>query len=147
MLRLSGIGAPAADDAALDYLLAGLRAHRDTKGAWRRFPLYYTTLALTDLTRPAAVEELRYVAPLLEARRKRLKSDNPAGKARIATIDAALAIAGCTRGSCGQLVTGRPRYPALDPDDRGSIPDKIDDVSPVSARPLSCSALQSPRQQ
>jgi hypothetical protein len=43
-----------------------LKSHRKVGGGWRRFPFYYTVLALTDIDPGYAKEELRYVAPTCE---------------------------------------------------------------------------------
>jgi hypothetical protein len=48
-----------------------LKAHRDGTGKWRRFPFYYTLLALTEIEYRSAVEEMRYTAEVCE---KALKS-------------------------------------------------------------------------
>ena len=50
-----------------EWLAAGLKClkrHRDGKGRWRRFPFYYTLLALTEIDLPDAMKELRYAAPV-----------------------------------------------------------------------------------
>jgi len=52
-----------------ERLMAGmiaLRAHRTDDGRWRRFPFYYTLLALSDIKLRPALDEMRYAAPLLE---------------------------------------------------------------------------------
>jgi hypothetical protein len=46
--------------------LRALRRHRDGAGRWRRFPFYYTLLALSEIDLPAATRELRYAAPACE---------------------------------------------------------------------------------
>jgi hypothetical protein len=56
------------------WLRAGvdtLKQHRRGDGRWRRFPFHYTALALTDMDMRAAVEELRYAAPVCEKLLKR----------------------------------------------------------------------------
>lgn len=78
--------------AAETRLAAGLRhlkTQRDGKGRWRRFPLYYTVLALVDIDLPEAMEELRYVAPALE-RTRSAKQDRYAQR-RQALAERALA--------------------------------------------------------
>lgn len=40
-----------------------LSEHRDGQGRWKRFPFYYTLLALAEIALPAAIAELRYAAP------------------------------------------------------------------------------------
>jgi len=60
-------------------LAAGMRRlklHRDGNGRWKRFPFYYTLLALSDIYLPAAVTELRYALPACERYlRRSLKND------------------------------------------------------------------------
>jgi hypothetical protein len=48
-----------------------LKAHRDGTGKWRRFPFYYTLLALTEIEHRSAVEEMRYTAKVCEEALKR----------------------------------------------------------------------------
>jgi hypothetical protein len=43
-----------------------LRSMRDGNGQWRRFPFWYTVLALGEMEVPEARRELRYAAPVLE---------------------------------------------------------------------------------
>ncbi|MBK8552900.1 MAG: hypothetical protein IPL53_18315 [Ignavibacteria bacterium] len=49
---------------ALDSGIKYLRSMRDGKGKWRRFPFFYTLLALTDIDLPSAKEELKYASEL-----------------------------------------------------------------------------------
>jgi hypothetical protein len=51
--------------------LQSLRAHRTEDGRWRRFPDFYTLLALTEIDLPAARRELRYAVPRCERYLKR----------------------------------------------------------------------------
>jgi hypothetical protein len=46
--------------------MLALRAHRTDDGRWRRFPFYYTLLALSEMDLGLALNEMRYAAPLLE---------------------------------------------------------------------------------
>ncbi|MBM4040605.1 MAG: hypothetical protein FJ290_19030 [Planctomycetes bacterium] len=51
------------------HLAAGvevLRLHRDGSGKWRRYPFWYTLLALSEMGPSLAIDEMRYAAPLLE---------------------------------------------------------------------------------
>ncbi|MFC1800261.1 hypothetical protein ACFL2Z_05085 [Candidatus Eisenbacteria bacterium] len=48
-----------------------LREQRDGRGRWRRFPFYYTLLALAEIPGPRAADEIRYAAPVLERMLKR----------------------------------------------------------------------------
>lgn len=50
-------------------LAAGIKAlkvHRDETGKWKRFPFYYTLLALTEIDLRSAITEMRYAAPVCE---------------------------------------------------------------------------------
>ncbi|HUK83455.1 MAG TPA: hypothetical protein VLZ12_12590 [Verrucomicrobiae bacterium] len=61
-------------------LLAGLNALRRNRlgnGRWRRFPFFYTLLALEELGLPAALAELRYAAPACERCLKRTANGSP----------------------------------------------------------------------
>ena len=51
--------------------MEALRTHRTDDGRWRRFPFYYTLLALSELDLELALDEMRYAAPLLERYVKR----------------------------------------------------------------------------
>ena len=46
--------------------MRALKAHRTSDGHWRRFPFYYTLLALSEMDFEPAVDEMRYAAPVLE---------------------------------------------------------------------------------
>ena len=39
---------------------------RDGNGQWRRFPFWYTVLALSEMDVPDALRQLKYAAPVLE---------------------------------------------------------------------------------
>jgi hypothetical protein len=53
-------------DERLQGGLKHLRSMRDGDGGWRRFPFWYTVLALSDIDTSEAAKELRYAAPQLE---------------------------------------------------------------------------------
>ena len=53
-----------------------LKEHRKGNGQWRRFPFYYTLLALSEIKLPSAVEEMRYAAPVLKRYVKRATADD-----------------------------------------------------------------------
>jgi hypothetical protein len=55
----------------LDTGMRVLKAQRDGKGGWRRFPFHYTVLALTEIGTGGARGELRYARPALERRQRR----------------------------------------------------------------------------
>jgi hypothetical protein len=44
-----------------------LRAARDGKGGWRKYPFWYTVLALSEMDFKSAATELRYCEPVLRA--------------------------------------------------------------------------------
>jgi hypothetical protein len=61
------------------WLAAGmkrLKSERLGNGKWRRFPFYYTLLALNEIELPAAVAELKYAAPVCERYLKRANRKN-----------------------------------------------------------------------
>jgi hypothetical protein len=43
-----------------------LKRSRLGDGKWRRFPFYYTLLALSEVDLPGAIDEMRYAAPVCE---------------------------------------------------------------------------------
>jgi hypothetical protein len=56
--------------------MKSLKAHRLGDGKWRRFPFYYTILALSEIDIPQALAEIKYTAPLLErALRRKASAD------------------------------------------------------------------------
>jgi len=48
-----------------------LRLHRKGDGRWKRFPFYYTLLALVEIDLPSARKEMQYAAPVCERYLKR----------------------------------------------------------------------------
>lgn len=56
--------------------MEALKEHRKGDGQWRRFPFYYTLLALSEIKLPAALEEMRYAAPVLKRYLKRAPKDD-----------------------------------------------------------------------
>lgn len=69
----------------------GLHARRDGHGEWRRFPFWYTVLALAELDLPSARQELKYAAPLLERAATRKPGASPYAQRRQQLASAALA--------------------------------------------------------
>jgi hypothetical protein len=51
-----------------------LKTYRLGNGEWRRFPFFYTLLALNEIELKSAIEEMRYAAPLCERYLKRATS-------------------------------------------------------------------------
>ncbi|UCD19158.1 MAG: hypothetical protein JSU64_07000 [candidate division WOR-3 bacterium] len=62
-----------------ERLSAGLKVlkkYRDGTGKWRRFPFYYTLLALSEIDGKQALDELHYVAPRCERLLGRYRAKN-----------------------------------------------------------------------
>ena len=53
-----------------------MKAHRTSDGHWRRFPFYYTLLALSELDLKPAADEMCYAAPVLERYVRRTIGDS-----------------------------------------------------------------------
>jgi len=68
-----------------------LNKHRDCGNGWRRFPFYYTLLALSEMPGKTVVEELRYTAPRLERMLKRRGRGNQSEVRRRAIAERILA--------------------------------------------------------
>ncbi|MFB3893106.1 MAG: hypothetical protein ACE15C_13905 [Phycisphaerae bacterium] len=66
MWRLAAVGGIAKHERLLADGLGTLRAWRDGKGKWGRFPFFYTLLALSEIDLPAARAELKYAAGVCE---------------------------------------------------------------------------------
>jgi hypothetical protein len=60
----------------LDVGLKTLKKYRDGTGKWHRFPFYYTLLALNEIDKKQAIDEMRYAAGVCEAILKRYKIKN-----------------------------------------------------------------------
>ena len=69
-----------------------LERDEDAEGRWRRFPFFYTLLALTDIDWKAAREELRYAAPAMEKTLGRLRQGAEHAPRRRALLERALAM-------------------------------------------------------
>jgi hypothetical protein len=57
----------------LDRGMSVLDEHRKGDGTWRRFPFFYTLLALCEAGTPNAKRELRYARPEIERKLKTLR--------------------------------------------------------------------------
>jgi len=67
-------------------LVAGMKAlklHRDGNGKWRRFPFYYTLLALSEIDLPSAIEEMRYASKVCERYLRRSPKDKITQRRRL----------------------------------------------------------------
>ena len=62
--------------------MKALRAHREGNGKWRRFPFYYTLLALSEIDLPAAIEEMRYASAVCERYLRRRSGSKKIGERR-----------------------------------------------------------------
>jgi hypothetical protein len=71
----------------VDYL----RSTRGGDGEWRKFPFWYTVLALSEIDLPDARNELRYAAPALERTAGRKPAATPYARRRHALAQRALA--------------------------------------------------------
>jgi hypothetical protein len=57
--------------------LAELNRHRDGQGRWRRFPFFYTLLALTEIDLPGVRDEILYAEGVIERTLRRLEKADP----------------------------------------------------------------------
>jgi hypothetical protein len=71
--------------------IKALKRYRKGNGEWRRFPFYYTLLALNEIEMKSALEEMRYAAPLLEKYIKRASGTNKISQRRYALVERILA--------------------------------------------------------
>jgi hypothetical protein len=91
LMRYLAAGGGMGREARLEGHVRLLSRYRDGKGQWRRFPFYYTLLALTEIELPAAVEELRYAAPAGRRFLRRKAQEGTYGRRRRAVVERALA--------------------------------------------------------
>ncbi len=68
-----------------------LRKYRDGTGKWRRFPFYYTLLALSELDGRYATDEIQYAAPVCERLLQRTSVKNRISKRRKLLLERILA--------------------------------------------------------
>ncbi len=59
-----------------------LKKHRDGEGRWRRYPFYYTLLALSEIDLRSARKEIEYTAPVMERALRRSPSDKYSSRRR-----------------------------------------------------------------
>jgi hypothetical protein len=77
-------------DHRLGLGLPKLHAMRNGDGEWRAFPFWYTVLALTDMDRPDARNELQYAARRLDLEAKRAPGSTSYARRRHAVARRAL---------------------------------------------------------
>ena len=77
-----------------ERLIAGMKSlklHRDGNGRWKRFPFYYTLLALTEIDLPSAIEEMKYTAKTCERALKGYGGNSKYDKRRRIILETILA--------------------------------------------------------
>ncbi|MDP8238519.1 MAG: hypothetical protein P9X24_05480 [Candidatus Hatepunaea meridiana] len=62
--------------------MKALKAHRDNEGKWRRFPFWWTLLALREIDLPGAKEEIQYTIPRVEKSLKYIRRKDKYGERR-----------------------------------------------------------------
>jgi hypothetical protein len=90
LIRYLAAGGLAGSEKRLKGHIAALSQHRDGQGRWRRFPFYYTLLALSETDLPAAVEEMRYAAPACERLLRRSPKDGAFASRQRAVVERVL---------------------------------------------------------
>ena len=90
-MRYLTVGGLDDSEKRLNAHIAVLSQHRDGKGRWRRFPFYYTLLALSETDLPVAVEEMRYAAPACERVLRRSPRNDTFGPRQRAVMERVLA--------------------------------------------------------
>ncbi len=66
----------------LDEGVGVLMSHQDGAGAWRRFPFYYTLLALSEVDTPNSRRAMSYALPECERRLRTIRRNTPFGTRR-----------------------------------------------------------------
>lgn len=67
-----------------------LKTLRDGKGRWRRFPFYYTLLALSEIDLPGVKEEFQYAGPSMERAMNKTSKVDPYGSRRKRLVEGIL---------------------------------------------------------
>ncbi len=67
--------------------MEALKSYRDGSSRWRRFPFYYTLLALSEMDPKSVLDEMRYAAPTLERYLKRSSGESKYSKRRRITSE------------------------------------------------------------
>jgi hypothetical protein len=61
------------------WLIAGVKTLKPLRlgnGEWKRYPFFYTLLALNEIDLPVAIDELKYAAPVCERYLKHANKNN-----------------------------------------------------------------------
>ena len=69
-------------DNRLEAGMKVLKYYRDGNGKWKRFPFYYTLLALSEIKNPLAMKEIQYVSEICERYLKRKSFNNKINQRR-----------------------------------------------------------------
>jgi len=69
-----------------------LARQRDGQGRWKRFPFYYTLLALLEIDLPSARDEMHYTAPACERYLRRSPTDDVFDQRRRAVVQRVLEV-------------------------------------------------------
>jgi hypothetical protein len=67
-----------------------LKSLRDGKGRWRRFPFYYTLLALSEIDLPGVKEEFQYASQSMERTLNKTSKADPFGSRRKRLVEGIL---------------------------------------------------------
>jgi hypothetical protein len=86
-----------------------LRSVRDGEHGWRRFPFWYTVLALSEMDLTEAKAELKYAAPVLERTATRPVTSAVYARRRQELAARALQSVLRTRASAGSMAVARPK--------------------------------------
>ena len=79
-------------DIRLEAAMETLSQHRIGDGRWKRFPFYYTLLALTEINNRQVLEERRYAAPICESYLNRKPKEDEISNRRRAVAERILAM-------------------------------------------------------
>jgi hypothetical protein len=74
--RHLAVGGLDRNEERLTAAMEALKTYRKGDGGWKRFPFYYALLALGEMNPDLALDEMRYVAPVLERLTKHLSLKN-----------------------------------------------------------------------
>ncbi|MBD3233428.1 MAG: hypothetical protein GF315_06855 [candidate division Zixibacteria bacterium] len=67
--------------------MKALKEHRDGEGRWKRFPFYYTLLAINDINLPEAIDEMKYTGKVCERMAKILKGNDKYNMRRLTLME------------------------------------------------------------
>jgi hypothetical protein len=88
--RHIAVGGLEGEEDWVEFGMKALKAHRDKEGKWRRFPFFYTLLALLEYDTPEAINEMRYAARECEAYLSRAKTPTTTSLRRTTIVERVL---------------------------------------------------------